>query len=201
MASVERYREHTRELAGAFGVRLIEDSGLLAENAFALTPRLKEETARRLLVGPGHDLMWWLRDRHRFVGMVVHAPVIDETSYVIVLHEMGHVLSPTGSCRSTERIEPGSIREANLALDEEEAAWEWARRYACEWTPAMEQVRQIGMQSYEQGKVQAVAIDSIANWWESIIKAAVGPKMTPVDEKVAAEQNAKRGKEVASWLK
>jgi hypothetical protein len=43
-----------------------------------------------------------------------------------------------------------SLRELNLQLDEERAAWDWARHYALIWTEEMERSAVWALNSYEQ---------------------------------------------------
>ena len=98
---------HARQLSTAFDVRLIEAAALKPEEALSLS---------HLRVALCH-------------------PIIDETTYAVALHEMGHLAAPCGVLRS---VVNGDI--SRLMRDEEEAAWAWARHYALVWTPAMEAV-------------------------------------------------------------
>jgi hypothetical protein len=98
---------HARQLAAAFDVRLIEAPVLKPEEALCLS---------HLRVALCH-------------------PIIDETTYAVALHEMGHLASPTGVLRSAVNGDIG-----RLMRDEEDAAWTWARHYALIWTPAMQAV-------------------------------------------------------------
>lgn len=99
---------HARSLADAFKMRLIESSQLLPEEAMSL-PHIR---------------------------VALCAPIIDETTYAVALHELGHLASPTGALRAA-----GVVGDrANLMRDEEDAAWTWARHYALIWTAPMEAV-------------------------------------------------------------
>lgn len=98
---------HARALAQAFTIRLIESDQLRPEEAFGL-----------------------LQLRAVFCG-----PVIDETTYAVALHELGHLAAPTGIVR---HVASGDV--GNLQRVEEDAAWTWARHYALEWTPVMDAV-------------------------------------------------------------
>jgi hypothetical protein len=98
-------RAHAHELARAFTVRLIE-TDIAPEAAFAAPI-----------------------DRVAVVGRIV-----DDTTYAVALHELGHLLAPMGSLH-TVAGNPGNLRRL-----EEDAAWAWARHYALDWTPAMEAV-------------------------------------------------------------
>jgi hypothetical protein len=91
----------------------------------------------------------------------VFAHVIDdETGYAVVLHELGHTTHPWGCLRlilGAKPPQPGAHprerhRWMDLKLEEERAAWEWARHYALCWTTAMAQVEQLCYGSYEQAK-------------------------------------------------
>jgi hypothetical protein len=115
----QRLAEHARELAIAFDVQLVENRRMRPENALGLCE--------------------W--------RMVICSPVIDETTYAVALHEIGHLAAPSGFVRSDRTA--GNI---NLMLTEEQAAWEWAQHYALIWTAPMEAVRQWGQGTYEQTK-------------------------------------------------
>lgn len=78
---------------------------------------------------------------------VIIAPVVDEATYAIALHEMGHCLSPTGSVRGAD-----TVKNYNLILLEEESAWEWARRHALIWTVTMQHVELQAMENYREGQ-------------------------------------------------
>jgi len=106
-------RDHALALAKAFSVTLFEGSEFkqAPEAAFAVT---------------GYRI-------------VVVAPIRDETTYAIALHEIGHLAAPCGELRGN----------ANLMRAAEDAAWEWARHYALEWTPLMEKVATWARSSYD----------------------------------------------------
>lgn len=85
------------------------------------------------------------------------APVIDESTYAVALHELGHCLAPLGrvhhiaGSRAFVRTGlPATLRDARLLFDAERSAWDWARHYALEWTPLMEHIELLGMQSYHE---------------------------------------------------
>ncbi len=119
---------HAQQLATAFDIWLVVHPGMRPEDACAI-PALRA---------------------------VVTSPIVDQTIYAVVLHELGHLLSPLGSLRQHET--PGSAaRLYNLRLDEERAAWEWAEHYALEWTPAMQAVREWAYQTYVAPPVAAPA--------------------------------------------
>jgi hypothetical protein len=100
-------RIHAHELARAFKARLVETPGMPPDDAFAIPA----------------------------MSVVVCAPITEETTYAVALHELGHLVAPLGALRTR-----ASAHNVNLRCDEEEAAWAWARRMAIEWTPVMESV-------------------------------------------------------------
>jgi hypothetical protein len=115
---------HARELAAAFNVRLIESAQLKPEEAFGRS-----------------DLR-----------AVFCAPITEETTYAVVLHEIGHHASPTGVVRGLVEGDRG-----NLIRIEEAAAWAWARHYALAWTPVMERVARWAEGTYQQAAAPAAA--------------------------------------------
>lgn len=83
------------------------------------------------------------------------APVTDETTYAVALHELGHLLAPLGrvdliegslTYRTTGR--PGTLRDVRLSIEAERAAWEWAHDFALEWTEVMTYVETFAMATY-----------------------------------------------------
>lgn len=83
------------------------------------------------------------------------APVLDETTYAVALHELGHALHPTGRVRDshgsrTTRTtgEVATLEDMRYMLLEERSAWEWARQFALEWTAPMQFVQDYAMGSY-----------------------------------------------------
>lgn len=107
--SADTLQRHAQALAAAFGARLIESAQLLPEEAFAVQGL-----------------------RCAFVHSI-----IDETTYAVALHELGHLAAPLGFVSKHHALD---ANKANLRLDAEDAAWQWARHYALLWTPAMEAV-------------------------------------------------------------
>lgn len=77
--------------------------------------------------------------------VVLARGIDDETSYAVVLHELGHVLSAWGMLRTAKTLD-----NWNLVIEEERAAWDWARHYALEWTVAMASVERYAMSTYGQ---------------------------------------------------
>jgi hypothetical protein len=109
-------RQHVYDLARAFDVRVVETD---------MPPDKAGANVQHRLV---------------FIGNI-----IDETTYAVALHELGHLISPTGA------LHDGGPRASHgLTLHEEESAWTWARHYALDWTPAMEYVAQWALSTYTQ---------------------------------------------------
>jgi hypothetical protein len=82
------------------------------------------------------------------------AAVIDDSTYAVALHELGHCLHPLGMLHDQGSISlrvrnvQTTKRDVRLKLMEERAAWEWARHYAIEWTETMTFVERISLESY-----------------------------------------------------
>jgi hypothetical protein len=108
-------QEHARQLAKAFDVRLIESDQLKPDEAMAVP----------------------------FKRIVLAAPVMEETTYAVVLHEIGHLAAAAG-------VLIGEARTLTIRRIEEDAAWNWARHYALEWTPLMESIARMCEATYEQ---------------------------------------------------
>lgn len=125
-----RYARHITDLAAAFHVRLIVRADMPPHFAVALS-RVNEKA-------------------------VLIAPVIDETTYAVALHELGHHLHPTGtlftmwSKRAQQTGAVETMSDARIQLLEERSAWEWARYHALEWTPPMTMVESCSLSSYER---------------------------------------------------
>lgn len=98
--TTQSLREHAIAIAKAIGVRLIETDVIKPDEAFAV-------------VGP---------------RLVVCHPIIEETTYAVVLHEVGHLAAPGAAFGGS----------AEIVLAAERAAWTWARAHALEWTPTMD---------------------------------------------------------------
>jgi hypothetical protein len=88
---------------------------------------------------------------------IVYArPVADDTSYAVVIHEMGHVCSPGGAehhalppidfTRCPDWNDIFSYLDAQVRS--EEAAWEWAHEHAIEWTVGMSMVERFAKGTY-----------------------------------------------------
>lgn len=133
-----RYAQHVTALARAFGVALIVQHDM--DPAAATAGFLRSS----------RGLPFDLKQR-----VVVIAPVRDESTYAVALHELGHCIHPLGQCTQTEGSREMRLtnqysteRDVRLQLLEERSAWEWAHHYALEWTPVMQAVEDLGMQSY-----------------------------------------------------
>ena len=65
-------------------------------------------------------------------------PVKSRLAYATALHEIGHIL--------------GRHQLSDVVLTRERWAWDWARRSALQWTPAMQQHAERCIESYRQHK-------------------------------------------------
>ncbi len=87
--------------------------------------------------------------------IILIAPVTGEITYAIALHEMGHLLAPFGQVTLSQASvqmrltsEPTTRSDVRLQLQEEEAAWEWARHYALDWTTRMSDIQRRSFDRY-----------------------------------------------------
>lgn len=93
----------------------------------------------------------WADPRKRLVHIA--PPDTDET-YATALHEIGHLADPKGS----QPLPSGRrSKSPDVLLDEERAAWRWARQVAPEWTPKMEALAQAAFGSYVQAAAHGPA--------------------------------------------
>lgn len=115
--TVAELRDHVRELCRAFGIQIVEEPAFRYEDgvSFHTTPHAD---ARRL---------------------IIIRPVLDEVSYGIGMHELGHCRHPHGVAETED-----------LQLTTEQNAWEWAEYASLDWTPAMEHVKQICLKRYTE---------------------------------------------------
>lgn len=79
-------------------------------------------------------------------------PVIDETTYCVALHEMGHLCAPGGMVPIDIMATPFQIQCHKI--DQEDAAWRWAREHAMEWTGPMESVYAWARETYRAAVVE-----------------------------------------------
>lgn len=87
--------------------------------------------------------------------VIVVSPIIDDSTYAVALHELGHCLSPNGmlppgefSRQYQHSKTPACVRDVRLCIEEERAAWEWAHRYAFYWTDLMAFVERLSRSNY-----------------------------------------------------
>jgi hypothetical protein len=135
--TVVQYVEHAYALAHAFHVQLV--------------------LARDVDPGKaGADVRAKSKKQPVEVKTVYAKTITDDTSYIVVLHEMGHCCAPLGALQHQLNLTaPGAnstwddaFRYLDVQIESEEAAWTWARHYALEWTVGMEQVEQQAMGTY-----------------------------------------------------
>ena len=140
--TVRNFKWHAAEISRQFGIVVVYEERLARDQAMVL--RLRGE-----LLGPIDRLMG-LKE-----GVVFARPIDDDTSYAVVMHEVGHHVAPNGYCLLPEP-KPGChtrdrFEYAAAKLVAEEAAWEWARYYVEQvfvWTIGMESVYQSVIRSY-----------------------------------------------------
>lgn len=125
LPTVEELAAHAREIAKAFKIELIEDNNLCAAPENAVVLHLRKPNSPEF-------------HHAAFVRVLV-----DETAYAVALHEMGHCVAPLGNI-------PGAEHNIELSLMQEHAAWQWAESISLDWTPAMQQVRDYALGSYEK---------------------------------------------------
>ena len=144
MTREQRFAQHITELASAFRVVL------------EVRPGMSPDAAGAGFVFADEHL-----PLHRQRRAVRIAPVTCEVTYAIALHELGHCLSPLGMVTNTEASDTfrrthnyATKRDVRLQLLEEQAAWEWARHYALEWTPLMDSVERMAFDTYQMNARQ-----------------------------------------------
>lgn len=148
--TVRNMCSHVDSLAKAFDICLVFDSSLPRDLAGSLDltevdPRIGELISKMGLP----------------TKSVIARPIDDITSYVVVVHEIGHHLAPNGRSRAKKPM-PGSHPRLwyeffAKKLIAEEAAWEWARYYVdqvFEWTVEMEMVQQQCFATYAQARLK-----------------------------------------------
>lgn len=123
--------QHVRDLCKAFNVKLLELPGYPYEEAAAAQLAFFDEKTGV--------------QTKESIDLVVCAPVGDESTYAVAMHELGHTLHPTG--RLQEFNKP---KNWMLVLVEEESAWEWAEVNGLDWSPTMCQVRDWALVEYRK---------------------------------------------------
>jgi hypothetical protein len=117
--TVAKLAQHAREIARTFNITLDE----------SLPP------GRRAGANP-------------VLRVILCEPITTEEAYAVAMHEMGHILHPNGYVRGETRSS-GPLQEHRFKLLEEDAAWEWARHYALDWSPTMEHIAQVTRSTYD----------------------------------------------------
>jgi len=136
LATSNTLAQHIRDLAAAFKIHLQE------------VPEMPPD------LGISGQLVSQ-RPFHERDSAIIIAPVTDETTYAVALHEIGHCLHPLGrvhhiqgSTRFRRTGQYSTLEDVRLLLLAERSAWEWARQHALEWTPVMDYVEQLSTDSY-----------------------------------------------------
>ena len=140
---------HITDLCAAFDIVLKVVPGMKPDRASAgvIAPRVKPPTYQefRTLLAKAKST-------------ITIAPVTDETTYAVALHELGHRLHPIG-CLKFEMSDTmfltnrySSARDIKLTLESERAAWDWAMHNCLgrDWTDVMDIVRVMALRSYER---------------------------------------------------
>lgn len=167
MRAGHEYATHARALAKANGVRMLEDSGLAKDCAHA-TPGLR---------------------------IVTHAPIVDDTSYIVSLHEMGHIVHPNGLVR--DAIVPKTATEKiTLQIVEEEAAWDWAEANALEWTAGMAAVKTFALKTYTDARA-AIGTDGGFQDFAFAIEKAFGDMFSGPPMTAQVQVDPEAGKRMA----
>ena len=128
--TAKELEEHITELCRKHRVYLKVDPDMKPDNAVA---------------GRWHNGVRWIRV----------PPILGEEGYIIAMHELGHHVSPHGSLhvRMSDSMrlfkQPSCARDVRLGLEQEIAAWNWARRNAKVWTPTSARIRSIGFGTYK----------------------------------------------------
>jgi hypothetical protein len=102
---------------------------------------------------------WYLGSAaRRSTRTITVAPPLNEDTYAIFLHEVGHILDPEADGeqqRHTIDVERGPRHEVltvnTVSPLAEAAAWHWAIRHAYRWTFTMQQRLCRALQTYERG--------------------------------------------------
>ncbi len=80
--------------------------------------------------------------------VVVMVPIVDDVTYGIALHEMGHIVAPGG--HSTEPVDREAVPGMEQLLGQEDAAWRWAIETALVWSAEMEAMHIWARETYRR---------------------------------------------------
>ncbi len=152
--------DHIVELAVAFMVKLIPVPEIATSGAGYFNAKCKScgqlnrlSRAGRVRCGRCKADMG-NHDGRRFMMI---ADVATDFAYAVALHELGHLLAPGGIIPRSEFTNTyqqtgqySSIRDIALRLEEERAAWGWARHHALYWNAEMDAAERIGLTSYDK---------------------------------------------------
>lgn len=126
LPTLEELKRHVVDLCAAFNVKLV----LVAD----LAQRPERAVSHQLIAKKGGETLAML---------VECAPIVDETTYAVALHEIGHCVAPNGHFI-------GITEDYQMRLIAEEAAWEWAKWASLDWTPTMEQNMLMSVGTYRK---------------------------------------------------
>lgn len=156
------YRAHVLALARAFGVRVVEDSGIGVEDS-----ALVEAT-----FGLGGPVL---------ATFVRVPPITNAFTYAVALHELGHQLAACGRLDHEKARASSQGQRHRLQRTEEDAAWAWAAHQALEWNAEMDAARRIGLESYEQKQPMADLLDRVHGAAAPATKTIAITRVAPVE--------------------
>lgn len=79
--------------------------------------------------------------------MVMCYPVMDETTYMIAMHELGHLIAPGGTGPDDFSSQ---MKFVDGKMQREDIAWGWARTHALVWTDVMERWADWARETYRR---------------------------------------------------
>lgn len=95
----------------------------------------KANRVKVVFVSDFYDCAGWIAERKVYI-----LPVIDERTYAIAMHELGHVLGPMQAYHSG--IGKGTFADAEIG------AWLWAKANTQFWMTGMQKTLKKCLQSY-----------------------------------------------------
>lgn len=151
-------RKHIDELAKAFNVRVVHHEGA-PDEAAALN---LGEFLGAMLFGHERSSDRKAVEQELDYDIAFSRPVTDETSYAVVLHELGHRIHPNGHLPQEHKAARHD-QERHLAIQmlEEDNAWDWAMNHALQWSDLMDTVRRNTIATYQAGSERYHAAKAI----------------------------------------
>lgn len=180
--------QHIRDLCAAFNILHVEDPKIKIEESNAIPARIVRTEDTIHLNGK--------------IGRVVTGLITTDVAYCIALHEIGHIVHPSGSIRDrsdhmhnplTESDPAFLLRAVNMKIMEEESAWEWARKHALQWTIGMEQCSILALKSYYDERSYIERISHIEQRIKNTLAAARA--------RTAVERTARKTESMTDFLR